>query len=50
MIDVTLIEGYEPGEYEGENRSLTLKEMEDLGLSTKPSLCLTFYDKRLQNK
>jgi hypothetical protein len=50
MIGVTLIEGYEPDECEDGNKSLTLKEMEELGLSTKPSLYLTFKGKKVQNK
>ena len=42
MIDVTLIEGYEPDECEDENRSLTLKEMEELGIPTEPTMVVSF--------
>ena len=42
MIDVTLIEGYEPDECEDENRSLTLKEMEELGIPTEPTMVISF--------
>jgi hypothetical protein len=42
MIDVTLIEGYEPDECEDENRSLTLKKMEELGFPTEPTMVISF--------
>ncbi len=42
MIDVTLIEGYEPDECEDVNRSLTLKEMEELGIPTEPTMVISF--------
>ena len=46
MIDVTLIEGYEPDECEDENRSMTLKEMEELGIPTEPTMVVSFNQKK----
>ena len=45
MIDVTLIEGYEPDECEDENRSLTLKEMEELGIPIETTAYISFSKK-----